>query len=675
MTEYLNYLILGLGPGALVAAVALSLVLTNRAPRFLNLAVGTQAFYAATTYALLRRGRLLQPIPWLPGRISIGGGLSFIPAVLATLLVQAVLAAVLYAAVFRPLRGHGPMVQTIASLGVAVAVDALVDLQVGSQQVVVQPIFSASVLTLGGIRIPVDRLGPALIVAGLGVVVAGLYRWRQEAGLLARDPAPGTPFANWVLASLVAGLAGILVAPLLPLVSGPYTLLVVPALAAAAAGRFANVGVAVAGGLVIGSLESVTIDIALRHRGFPASASGAVPLLIVVIAVLGRGALLLGDTSSSVRPKLVTARPGSQRRSVLPGLVLGLVGLFVLTGTYRLALENAFIFSVIALSLVVITGLVGQVSLAQLTLAGVAGFSLSTLASSWHVPFPLAPVVASLVSAAGGVVIGILSLRGRGWSVAVISLAAATGVEALWFGDIHLDGGVGGASIPRPRLFGLDLAIGTGRSPRPAFGLLCLAVLVLVALGVGRLGRSRLGAAMLAVSRDEAAASSAGIRVARVKLLGFGVAGFVAGLGGCLIAYEQSHLTFVGFDALLGLIVFATTYLAGITSVSGGVIAGLISAGGPLFVFLNHVFTVGSWYGVIVGVGVVLVAAPGRDGVAGLAASTLRRLGLVAPVRRRVPAWLPNWVPRWLRRWRLWQWWRQWQRTRLGRLARRFFDI
>ena len=84
----------------------------------------------------------------------------------------------------------------------------------------------------------------------------------------------------------------------------------------------------------------------------------------------------------------------------------------------------------------------------------------------------------------------------------------------------------------------MDLGIGSGKDfPRPAFGILCLVVLVLVALGVSWLRTSRLGTAMLAVRSDERSAAAAGINVVRVKLIGFAIAAFIAGLGGSLLAY------------------------------------------------------------------------------------------------------------------------------------------
>ena len=275
----------------------------------------------------------------------------------------------------------------------------------------------------------------------------------------------------------------------------------------------------------------------------------------------------------------------------------------------------------ISLSLVVVTGYTGQISLAQLTLAGVSAYILSTFATSWGIPFPIAPILSALVAAAAGVVIGIPALRVRGLMLGVVTLTFAAGVEAIWFNNNSIDGGASGLNIPTPPLFGMNLGIGSGKDfPRPAFGILCLVVLVLVALGVSWLRTSRLGTAMLAVRSDERSAAAAGINVVRVKLIGFAIAAFIAGLGGSLLAYQLGNVTFQDFDAFLGLVAFSIVVVAGITSVSGGILAGMISSGGILVALISSGVGSGgvdNWYGVVAGIGVILTVIFNPEGVVG----------------------------------------------------------
>ena len=172
---------------------------------------------------------------------------------------------------------------------------------------------------------------------------------------------------------------------------------------------------------------------------------------------------------------------------------------------------GTFIAAILGLSLVVVTGFAGQVSLAQLALAGTAAFTLSFLTQSWHMPFPFAPLLACLVATLIGVVVGLPALRVRGLMLGVVTLAFAYAIEAVWFRNTQIVS-VSGARVDDPSLFGLDLGIGSGAAfPRLEFGLLCLFTLVGVAFGVAKLRMSRFGSAMLAVRANERSAAGVGV--------------------------------------------------------------------------------------------------------------------------------------------------------------------
>jgi ABC-type branched-subunit amino acid transport system ATPase component/ABC-type branched-subunit amino acid transport system permease subunit len=628
MAVYGTFLFLGLGNGAVFAALAMALVVTYRSSGVLNFATGAQSLYAAYTYALLRDGELLQPIPGLRGTISVGGPMGFVPALVITLAIQAVLGAVMYLLVFRPLRNHRAVAKAVASLGLASLLTALVNAQVGTQQILASPIYPQHTFTIGGMTIAGDRVWFALTVVAVALVLTAIYRLTRfglatrgaaetETGALLSGLSPDRiALVNWGISAVVAGLAGILIAPLVPLVPGSYTLFIVPALAAAVVGRFYHLTPAVITGLLLGALESVMVYLNVKFPSVPAGAGEVLPLIVVLVMLVARGRPL-PSRGTLARLTLGRApRPGSLLWPTVIGVVVAVAALYALQGNLRDALINSFMMAIIALSLVVVTGYVGQISLAQLTLAGVAAFSLSTIAHSWGVPFPIAPILAAAFATVVGVVVGLPALRIRGLLVAVVTLTLAAGVEAVWFENNSIDGGAGGLPVPTPSIFGLNLGIGSGDDfPRPAFGLLCLVVLVIVALVVARLRTSRLGSAMLAVRADERSAAAAGINVARVKLIGFAIGAFIAGLGGALMAYQASNVTADAFDTIVGLGLFTTVFLAGITSVSGGLLAGLISAGGLLFAALGNVFNIGNWYAVIVGASVILTVIFNPEGI------------------------------------------------------------
>jgi ABC-type branched-subunit amino acid transport system ATPase component/ABC-type branched-subunit amino acid transport system permease subunit len=630
MGTYGTFLFLGLGNGAVFAALAMALVVTYRSSGVLNFATGAQSLYAAYTYTLLRQGQLLQPIPGLRATLSVGGPMGFLPALLITLGIQALLGAIMYLLVFRPLRNHRAVAKAVASLGLASLLTALVNYQVGTQQLLAGPIYPQQRYTVGGVTIPMDRIWFAVTIIAVALVLTGIFRLtpfglatrasaESEAGALVSGLSPDRiALFNWMISSVVAGLAGILIAPLVPLVPGSYTLFIVPALAAAVVGRFYALGPAVITGLALGALESVAVYLNVTYSSFPAGAGQVLPLIVVLVMLVARGKTL---PSRGTLAMLTLGRAYRPRSLALPlgiGVPVAVVALYLFHGGLRDALISTFIMAIIALSLVVVTGYVGQISLAQLTLAGAAAFALSTIANSWGIPFPIAPILAALFATVVGVVVGLPALRIRGLLVGVVTLTLAAALEGVWFENNSIDGGASGLAVPAPSLFGLNLGIGSGSDfPRPAFGLLCLVVLVLVAVAVAKLRTGRLGSAMLAVRADERSAAASGVHVARVKLTGFAIGAFIAGLGGSLMAYQALNVNDSPFTAIGGLALFTTVFLAGITSVSGGLLAGVISSGGVLFFLLSNVFSVSNWYAVIVGASVIVTVIFNPEGLVG----------------------------------------------------------
>ncbi|MET7571713.1 branched-chain amino acid ABC transporter permease/ATP-binding protein [Streptomyces sp. NPDC005492] len=649
MSQYVVFLLLGLGSGAVFGALALALVLTFRSSGVVNFATGAIALYSAYTYAFLRQGELLVPLPGVPKKIGIGGPLGLFPAVVISLVLAAVLGVVLYGLVFRPLRTAPPVAKAVASIGVMLVVQAVLAAGVGTGAVSVKAILPNDPVSWGGSLIPGDRLWFAAVIVVLTVVLALAFRLTRF-GLTARAAAESEKgalvsglsperiaVANWALSSAVAGLSGILIAPIVPLVPVSYTLFIVPALAAALVGNFTALIPAVGAGLVIGMLQSEVQFLQGKWSWLPQTGLAQLVPLAVILAYLVVRGRPLPTRGSLIQQALGRApRPDSILVPALASTALAVLVLFSTTGSIRAAVITSLTLAVISLSLVVVTGFAGQISLAQLTLAGVGAFSLSKLSVGWGIPFPIAPLLAALAATAIGVVIGLPALRIRGLPAAVVTVALAVALEAFWFRNPELNGGLGGSKVPSPHLFGIDLGIGSGEDyPRIPFALLCLVVLLLVGLGVAWLRRSRLGAAMLAVRANERSAAAAGIDVARTKIVAFAIGAFIAGLGGALMGYQQTVADAEMFTAIGGLGLFATAYLAGITSLSGGLVAGVMGAGGLLPVLLDRALSIGEWYDVIMGIGLVLTVITNPEGVVGPAhelTARLRRLRRPATV-------------------------------------------
>ncbi len=245
---------------------------------------------------------------------------------------------------------------------------------------------------------------------------------------------------------------------------------------------------------------------------------------------------------------------------------------------------NSVIATVLILSLVVITGFMGQISVVQLALSGVAGFVMAHLAMDFGIGFPAGAIVGVAVATILGFVIGVSALRVRGVQLAVVSIAAAVAIEQFWFANATL----GGRHQGRPRrparaLFGIELGNDApfrgldGKVPSPILGFCILLFAVLLCLFVANLRRTRFGQRMVVARSNERAAAAVGINVRNVKLAAFALSSFIAGIAGVMYAYNFGSISANRFSALtaLGLIAFA--YVGGITMVSGAVIAGLIT--------------------------------------------------------------------------------------------------
>jgi ABC-type branched-subunit amino acid transport system ATPase component/ABC-type branched-subunit amino acid transport system permease subunit len=639
LDNHVVFLLLGLANGAVYASLGLALVIAYRSSGVINFATGTIALLTAYVYAFLRQGKLVILIPGLPQSINLpGGDMGFFPAAIVSLVVAALLGLALYGSTFRALREARPLSKAVASLGVMVFLTGLLTLRFANP-VAVPSIFPTTPFSVGSIHVPEDRIYLAATVIAVGVLLWAGYRFTRfglntravaetEKGAYVSGISPDRVAAcNWMIGAAVSGLAGILIAPITPLVPYSYTLFIVPALAAAIFGGFQRMGPVVVAGLAMGMLQSEASYLETQHSWLPQSGLPELVPLILIIVVLVLRAKPLPSRGTLLQPSLGHApRPKSVSVPALMGIALGAIGLLALHEQWREALVTSFIFGIIALSQVVVTGYAGQVSLAQLTLAGVGAFLLSPLTTSWGVPFPIAPILAALGATVVGVLIGLPALRIRGLSLAVVTLSLAVTLEALWFQNSQFVGS-NGKLVSGPSLFGIDLGPGIGAAfPRLSFCLVVLVVFVGVGIAVAKLRTSTLGTSMVAVRANERSAAASGINVLRTKLAAFAIAAFIAGLGGAMLGYNQRIVTYDSFDVLLGLGVFATVYLSGISSVSGGVLAGLLGFGGVAYYASTAWSSVDpSWYEIVSGIGLTLSVILYPDGIVGPAQHALAR--------------------------------------------------
>ncbi len=616
---------LGLGSGAIFAALGLAVVLTYRGAGIINFAYGAIAMYPAYVFSSLRNSGEL----WLPfwgSGISLSSSVPFVPSLLIALVVAALLGLAAHYLVFHPMRRAPALAKVVASIGILVVLQAIVVLQFGTGQVPVAGVLPSSPITVFGVVLGRDRLYLAGLVIIAAAILWFLYRYTRF-GLATRAAAENekgtvllgySPDAlaviNWVMACTMAGLFGILVGPITALNPSTYSLLIVPALAGALVGRFTSFGITTAAALALGMLQTEILHLQAIWSWVPqVGTRDAFPFVVIIIAMFaiggrlpGRGALVEGRLPTALRAK-------NPFILGVPTFVVGVVLALVLKGAYLGAFITSLIGALVCLSLVVLTGYVGQISLAQMTFAGIAGFAVSRFAHNMHIPFPISPLLAIAVSVIAGLLAGLPALRIRGVSLAVVTIGMAVAVSEFVFKNPSYTGGFNGATVPSPSLFGYDFGSGGDHS----FAIFTLVVLGVACAMICLLRRSGTGLRMLAVRANERAAAAAGVNVAATKLIAFGISAGLAGLSGVMLGYSQTNLSFESFDVLVSLSFFAIAYLGGIATVAGAIVGGLLTSSGLVFYFLNQTIHFNKFVLLVSGLGLILTAVLNPEGIAG----------------------------------------------------------
>ena len=635
MEQYLLFAVVGLGFGSIYAAVSMGVVVTYRGTGVINFATGAMAMWGAYVYdELVRSGDLVFPVAVVPHSVSLGedGSLPFALSFVLALASCSLIGLLVHFAVFRPLRRAPVLARVVASVGVLLTIQALIVLQFTSTPRNVPPILPNEPMSMGGVSFSRDRLWLTAVVVLVAVALWAWFRFtrlglatrasaeNERAVSLARYSPQVLAGTTWVLSSTAVGAVIILSSPTVILNPLTYVLAIVPALAAALIGRLSSIGITVGAALALGVMQSIVVFQASKSWWPDWAVSGlgdAVPFAVVVLALFFVGDALpsRGAVESDPLPEVFRPR---MRPQVVVVMVLAAGAAVVLTsGSYRFGIITSMIITIITLSLVVLTGLVGQISLAQAGIAGTAGFALSKLGDAAGIPFPISPLLAALVATAFGVLVGIPALRIRGAQLAVVTLAGAVALEKFIFRNPSFTE-VAGNPISDPALFGFDMGVREGRTiARVEFGILVLIVMAICAVLVGNLARSATGRRFLAVRSNERAGASVGISIANTKLLAFAIASFMAGLGGSFIGYSRGQLSADSFTVLVGLSFLAFAYLGGITSVSGAIIGGTFAPLGIGFVVFDRNLELGTAYGLLAGIGLVLTAIFNPEGIAG----------------------------------------------------------
>ena len=440
---------------------------------------------------------------------------------------------------------------------------------------------------------------------------------------------------TWAIGGATAGLAGILLAPNAGLSLTVFTVVVtVSALAVALIGGFESFPLTLLGGLALGIAESEVLtyssDISdfLRDTfGIENGATGlqrALPFLVIVVVLVIRGKAL--PLRSHVLEKLPDVGSGVVTRWFLVtvvGTFLLLDG-FAFDARWSTALFTSLIVGVFILSLVVLTGYAGQLSLAQYAIGGLCALFASRLVADEHWPAELAFLAGVAFAIVVGVLFAIPALRTRGVNLAVVTLGMGFAVQQMIFSNEYFTGDFGSVTeIGRIHVFGWD--VNSAAHPERFF-VVCLGIFVLSSLMVANLRRSGTGLRLIAVRNNERAAASLGISVFGAKLYAFAVGAAIASFAGILLAFKDTTVVYGRFQAFESINLVGNAVVGGIGWVLGAVFGSTLAAGGLGTIFLDWV-DLGTWLITIGGVLLIVTIMLNPNGIASVVLHDERGIG------------------------------------------------
>jgi branched-chain amino acid transport system permease protein len=585
VSTFLSYAVPGVPFGCTYAIVAMGLVLTYRTTGVFNFGFGAQAFVSAFVFTVLTQDG-----------VSVLGSFLISVVVLGPLLGW-----VLDRFLFRRISSTNTTAKMVSAVAVLVGLPELVSLVFGDATRFAPPtlFLNSGQVYFHVFSTPVNGLElETITVTGAVVVLLSAILRSPRLGLTIRAAVESPRLLElegvradsvlsmaWMGSSLMAALAGVLLAPQYPtLQSNDYAILLVAALAAAALGDLADVRLAFVGGLLLGVIEGLASGYFAPSSVWHTGLLPAIPFLLLAFLLVTRSRMRALDDSSDPLsacdppppPSIAATRSRELDRVIRLGgraLAVGAV-VSVLTwvpGDWTFTFASGLVYSIIFLSITLITGMGGELSLCQATFAGVGAFIAAQLAVHHGVPVLLGAVI----GAAGALVVGALgalpALRLRGLPLALLTLALALLADNVVFPYSWAGGPPGGLAVPGAAIGSINLATTSSRG----FFVLALVVLVACAVMVKMVQRATVGLYLGALRASPIGAESAGVNPSAAKILVFALSAGLAGLGGALYAALQQTVTPADFNYQLSLVFVVIVVTTGVRTIEGAIQAGM----------------------------------------------------------------------------------------------------
>jgi ABC-type branched-subunit amino acid transport system ATPase component/branched-subunit amino acid ABC-type transport system permease component len=623
VSTFIQFAALGLGGGAVYVLLAQGMLLVYRGSGVLNLAHGAFAMLGAFLFYELHQL----------------DGWSFAPAFLTVLAAGAGLGLATHFGLMRPLRHASSLSRVIATLGILLTLQAVGVLIWGPNPLILTSFLPQKVFDVHGTFVPEDRLLLLLIAVVATVVIWSMYRL-TTVGLAMRGAAENprgvaalgwSPDAlaalNWGAGGALAAAAGTLIAPVSGLYVPTLVFLVIPALAVALIAKFESLPLVLLGGLAIGIAQS-EMAFYVTQPGV----SDSVPFVVIIVFLALRGKAL--PARGFVADRFAAVGSGIVRLPVvLPlAILFGGLLLFVFQPPLNNAVTTSIAFAIGLLSVVVVTGYAGQLSLAQFAFSGISALVAARLVAGAGAPFIVALLVGVLATIPAGIIIGLPALRTRGVSLAAVTLGLGVNVQEVLLNNPSWTGGPSGTPVGVTKLFGLSLDTAAHPNRYAFFAFACLFICL---LAVASVRRGRMGRRLIAVKANERAAAALGVSVTEAKLYAFALAALIAGVAGIVIGFQGQTVLYDQFSPTNSIFAVAYAVIGGVGYLIGPLFGAGFAAGG----FGNYLFnwalsgTVDKWVNLIGGLSLMLILVTQPRGMAAAHVEALHHL--VARIRRR----------------------------------------
>ncbi|HWA65429.1 MAG TPA: ABC transporter permease [Mycobacteriales bacterium] len=559
MIAFEGFLITGLVIGSIYALIAMGLVVTYQTTGIFNFSHGAIAMAAAFMYWQLWQGWHLNVI------------LSFL---LVLLVIAPVFGLLIEYVLMRPIRGASVDLTIVITLGLLLALVGVANMKWSPTVTRVLPqLDDGRGFRVGAVLVTYHELITVLALVAVAIVLRALFT-RSRIGIAMRavvdNPdllamAGGRPIRvqqlSWMLSTSLAALGGMLLAPIEQLSILNLTLLVVDGYAAAIIGRLRNLPVAVGGAIVIAVGQQMALGY-LPTSGFLTRVQNIIPMIVlfIVLIVLPQDRLRSASFASEVAPRVASLKSSlSVGASVI--VVAAVVSAF-LSGPNLKTASNGFITGIMLLSLVLLTGYGGMVSLCVLSFVGLGSYAMSHAGGTSG---SLLGVLAAVGLSAGvGALVALPTLRLRGLYLALATFSFATVMDLAVFTQILGTGG--NLDVARVHIPGIPT-----KSDR-AFFMVCAVTFVLVAVGVLALRRSAFGRRLVATNDSPAACATLGVSVNSTKLITFTIAAGLAGLAGALYGGVPGSVSANDFQALVSLVILLLARVGGINTATGALL-------------------------------------------------------------------------------------------------------